>query len=106
MEKKPEKTFREKRLELGYSRQRFAELFDIASVTTIRNWEAEGGQVPGWAVAFVDFMTNHPFMKPWFEDRRPPVEEKKKAGRPKKRRASPVRANKLRSRDIGDHEVA
>ncbi len=84
MEQKPkEKTFREKREALGYSRKRFAEMFDLASVTTVRNWE-HGDQVPGWASAIVDFLTEQPLMRPWFEQRRTPA-EKKKAGRPRRR---------------------
>ncbi len=56
---------------LGYSAERFAELFDIKSVTTVQNWR--GGVVlpPGWVTAISEYLLARPEAKLWFEERRP-----------------------------------
>lgn len=56
---------------LGYSRERFAEIVDLKSSTTVQNWAAGFVKVPGPVATLIAFMLEQPLMRPWFENRRP-----------------------------------
>ena len=77
---------------LNYTNERFAELFDVKSVTTVQNWRGGKVDVPGWVEAFVDFLTARPEARLWFEQRRPHL-----AKDTARRRQKRARAEKLAS---------
>jgi DNA-binding transcriptional regulator YiaG len=56
---------------LGYSRERFAELVDVSSVTTVQNWSIGAVKVPGPIAALVEYLLDRPEARQWFEQRRP-----------------------------------
>ena len=78
--------------QLGYTAERFAELFDVKSVTTVQNWRSGIIPAPGWAVAMTEYLLARPEARVWFEERRPHF------GRDTKRRVEKRR--KVRAKDV------
>lgn len=73
--------------ELGYSAERFAELFDIKAPSTVQNWRSGAIATPGWAMAIAEYLLARPEARIWFEDRRPHLGAETKRRNAKRRRA-------------------
>jgi hypothetical protein len=72
---------------LGYSAERFAELFDIKAPSTVQNWRSGTIDAPGWAMAIAEYLLARPEARIWFEDRRPHVGAETKRRNEKRRGA-------------------
>lgn len=62
---------------LGYSRERFAEIVDLKSSTTVQNWATGTVNVPGPVATLVEYLLERKEARHWFEERRPPSAESK-----------------------------
>ena len=60
--------------DMGYSRERFAQLVDVKSPTTVENWATGDVKVPGPIGTIVDLVKARPELRVWLEERRPPGE--------------------------------
>lgn len=78
--------------QLEYTAERFAELFDVRSVTTVQNWRSGVVPAPGWAVAIASYFLARPEARHWFEERRPHVGRETKRRSAKRRRASAAKS--------------
>jgi hypothetical protein len=58
--------------EMGYGRERFAQIVRVKSTTTIENWATGNTPVPGLVEVVVSYMLARPESRKWFEEFSPP----------------------------------
>lgn len=75
--------------EMGYSRERFAQIVGVKSPTTVENWATGDSKVPGPVQTIVELVSARPELRVWLEERRPPGTGAMRAD--KKRRAAKAR---------------
>lgn len=58
--------------DMGYDRERFAQIVRVKSTTTVENWATGDTAVPGPIAVLVAYMAARPEAQRWFEEFSPP----------------------------------